>query len=132
MREKETDPPELRAFQKSATALRVEFGFRYPIRSIRATVLATGTLGTTTGSSQGLSLLHPYFYPQPKPIPPQTLVDLLKHPFCVGQARRIVLDALQFTYNRPFADQWEFVKYVQDNKLPLDLLTPPKRPERKP
>ena len=27
-------------------------------------------------------------------LPPQTLVDLLQHPCCVGEARRLVLDQL--------------------------------------
>jgi hypothetical protein len=31
-------------------------------------------------------------------------------------------------YNRPFADQWEFVEYVHQQKLNLDLTTPPERP----
>jgi hypothetical protein len=37
-------------------------------------------------------------------LPPQTLVDLLKHPLCVGDARRLVLDELAPHYHRPFAD----------------------------
>jgi hypothetical protein len=60
-------------------------------------------------------------------LPPQTLVDLLKHPCCVGEARRLVLDQLARHYQRPFADQWDFVDYVQQQKLPLDLTTPPAR-----
>ena len=75
-------------------------------------------------------MLHSHFHPQSRPLPPQTLVELLKHPFCVGEARRAVLDALAFTYNRPFKDQWEFVEYAQTHQPQLDLLTPPKRPER--
>ena len=63
---------------------------------------------------------------------PQDLVELLKHPFCVGGARRAVLDALEFTYKRSFKDQWEFVEYAQKHQPQLDLLTPPKRPEPKP
>jgi hypothetical protein len=60
------------------------------------------------------------------------LVELLKHPLCVGEARRAVLDALEFTYKRLFKDQWEFVEYAQKHQPQLDLLTPPKRPEPKP
>ena len=66
----------------------------------------------------------------PGPVPPQTLVELLKHPFCVGEARRAVLDALEFIYSRKFKDQWEFVEYAQKHQPQLDLLSPPKRPER--
>jgi hypothetical protein len=55
------------------------------------------------------------------------LVELLKHPFCIGEARRAVLDALEVTYQRSFADQWEFVAYAEKHQPHLDLLTPPKR-----
>jgi hypothetical protein len=73
-------------------------------------------------------LLGSGFHAQPRPLPPQTLIELLKHPFCVGEARRAVLDALEITYNRPFKDQWAFVEYVQKYQPQLDLLAPPKRP----
>ena len=99
-------------------------------RSLHATVLAIGTFATPHNVLPSIPLLHPHFHPQPRPLPPQTLVELLKHPFCVGEARRAVLDALAFTYNRPFKDQWEFVEYAQKHQPQLDLLTPPKRPER--
>ena len=92
-------------------------------RSRRTVVLAFGTFATPHGYFPLLHLMHP----QPKPLPPQALVELLKHPFCVGEARRAVLDALAFAYNRSFADLWEFVEYA--HKHHLDLLTPPKRPQ---
>jgi hypothetical protein len=60
-------------------------------------------------------------------LPAPTLVDLLKQPFCVGEARRLVLDQLQRHYRRPFADQWEFVRFATEHNLGLDLTTPPKR-----
>jgi hypothetical protein len=62
------------------------------------------------------------------PLPPQTLVDLLKQPFCVGEARRLVLQQLSRHYHRPFADQWEFVDHVRQLNLNLDLTTPAERP----
>jgi hypothetical protein len=65
---------------------------------------------------------------EPPPLPPQTLVEILKQPFCVGEARRLVLEQLSRHYHRPFADQWEFVEYVHKHKLDLDLTTPPQRP----
>jgi len=65
-------------------------------------------------------------------LPLQTLVDLLKHPFCVGQARRLELDQLARHYHRPFADQWDFVDYVQQQKLGFDLTTPPARSRMRP
>jgi hypothetical protein len=60
-------------------------------------------------------------------LPPQTLVDLLKHPLCVGEPRRLVLGQLARHYHRPFADQWDFVDHVGQQKLGLDLTTPPAR-----
>ncbi len=101
-------------------------------RSQHASILATGAFSTPHNILPSLGLLHPHFQPQPRPLPPQTLVELLKHPFCVGEARRAVLDALEFTYKRPFKDQWEFVEYAQKHQPQLDLLTPPKRPEPRP
>jgi hypothetical protein len=65
----------------------------------------------------------------PPPLRAQTLVELLKHPLCVGEARRLVLDQLQRHYNRPFADQWDFVRFATEQKLGLDLTTPPQRPQ---
>jgi hypothetical protein len=56
---------------------------------------------------------------------PQALVDVLKHPLCVGEARRLVLEQLGRHYNnRRFADQWELARYVDEKKLALDLLGP--------
>ncbi len=63
--------------------------------------------------------------PAPPPLSPRTLVDILKQPFCVGEARRLVLEQLTRHYHRPFADQWEFVDYAHQHKLDLDLTTPP-------
>jgi hypothetical protein len=55
------------------------------------------------------------------------LVDLLKQPCCVSEARRLVLDQLQRHYQRPFADQWDFVRFAKEHNLGLDLTTPPQR-----
>jgi serine/threonine protein kinase len=62
------------------------------------------------------------------PLPAQTLVDILKQPLCVGEARRLVLEQLSRHYQRPFADQWDFVRYAEEQKLGLNLTTPPQRP----
>jgi hypothetical protein len=82
------------------------------------------------GSVVGCVTLHPDVLPKPRPLPPQRLVELLKHPFCVREARRAVLDALEFTYDRKFADLWEFVAFAEKEHPELDLLTPPKRPTK--
>jgi hypothetical protein len=93
-----------------------------------AAILA-GTSGAASGPLGSLPLLHSRFRPQARPLAPQVLVELLKHPLCVGDARRAALDALGFVYRRPFRDHWEFVRFVRDNNLPLDLDTPPRAPD---
>ncbi len=56
------------------------------------------------------------------------LVELLKQPLCVGPARCAVLDQLEHRYQRPFADQWEFVRFAEEQKLGLDFSRRPQRP----
>ena len=65
--------------------------------------------------------------PLPPPLPAQDLVDLLKHPLCVGEARRSVLDQLGRHHDRRFADVWEFVDFARQQRLDLNLATPPQR-----
>jgi hypothetical protein len=67
--------------------------------------------------------------PPPCRLSTQRLVELLKHPLCVGQARRVVLEQLENRYRRPFADHWEFVRFATEQRLGLDFTTPPRRPE---
>ncbi len=110
-------------WQSLGTAL---FG-RDSSRVRRNSAFAVGAMGNPYALLTGLPLMQ--LVTQSKPLPPQMLVDLLKHPFCVRESRRLVLDALSVTYGRSFADRWEFVQFVRDNKLPLDLTTPPKRPQ---
>jgi hypothetical protein len=43
-----------------------------------------------------------------------------------------VLAQLARHYQRPFADQWDFVRFAQEQRLDLDLTTPPRRPEAAP
>jgi tRNA A-37 threonylcarbamoyl transferase component Bud32 len=56
------------------------------------------------------------------------LVELLKHPTCMGPARRAILDELEHRYRRTFADHWAFVRFAKEQKLGLDFTTPPQRP----
>jgi tRNA A-37 threonylcarbamoyl transferase component Bud32 len=67
--------------------------------------------------------------PPPCRLSTQELVELLKHPLCVGPARRVVLDQLARRYRRPFADHWEFVRFAGALNLGFDFTTPPRRPE---
>src|SRR5262249_23681165 len=55
--------------------------------------------------------------------------ELLKMPTCIGEARRVVLDQLGHRYRRTFTDVWEFVHFSEEQKLGLDLTSPPQKPE---
>ena len=91
----------------------------------------TGAVGLGTSQMSLpllLPVLDPALAPLPEPLPAETLVELLKHPLCVGEARRAVLDALGTRYQRTFADQWDFVRFAQQQNLGLDLTSPPRRP----
>jgi hypothetical protein len=105
------------------------------IQAISKTTDPTALGNQSWGLSRVLGREPVTFIAQPTPellprLPPQTLVDLLKDPFCVGEPRHLVLEQLSRHYNRPFADQWEFSQFVTDNKLPLGLTTPPVRPRQ--
>jgi hypothetical protein len=92
---------------------------------------ATVGLGTFPGSLPLVPVaLEPALAPLPEPLPVQTVVDLLKHPLCVGEARWVILKTLGSRYQRTFADQWEFVRFAQEQKLGVDLITPPDLPGR--
>jgi hypothetical protein len=53
---------------------------------------------------------------------------MLKRPLCVGPARRALLDHLEYRYQRPFADQWDFVGFAEEQQLGLDSSRLPQRP----
>jgi hypothetical protein len=60
----------------------------------------------------------------------QQLVDLLKMPTCVGEARAVILEQLSNRYKRPFADVWDFVEFAETQLPDIDLRSPPKRPRK--
>ena len=76
-----------------------------------------------------LTLLLPAAEPPPCRLSTQQLVELLKMPTCIGEARRVILDQLGNRYRRPFADVWQFVHYAEEQKLGLDFASPPRKPE---
>jgi len=45
---------------------------------------------------------------------------------CADPARRVILYHLENRHRRKFADQWEFVRFAQENNLGLDFTSPPK------
>jgi hypothetical protein len=69
--------------------------------------------------------------PLPCRLSTAALVELLKMPTCFGRARQVVLKHLGNRYGRSFANQWEFVRFAQQQRLNLDFTTPPQRPDRK-
>jgi hypothetical protein len=92
----------------------------------------TGSIGLATDPAAlplTLAVLARSLEPPTEPLPSQDLVEVLKHPLCVGAARRAVLDALGTRYQRAFTDQWDFVRFATEQQLGLDLSSPPKRPE---
>jgi hypothetical protein len=102
----------------------------YDQRDERATA-AAATIGRLTESQTlpaALLLLSRAAEPLPRRLSDQELVELLKHPLCVGDARRAVLDQLGLQHRRTFADQWEFVRFAEEQHLGLDLTSPPRRP----
>jgi hypothetical protein len=87
---------------------------------------------TSAGLGDPLTAL-PFLVAAAEPLPCRLsttqLVELLKMPGCVGNARRVVLGHLGHRYRRHFADVWEFVRFAQEQRLGLDFTTPPQRPE---
>jgi hypothetical protein len=101
-----------------------------PAEQQRRAIATVGAVGMQTSSLAALGrwpLLQPALQPPPYLLADSQLVELLKHPFCVGAARRVVLDQLGNRHNRRFEDQWDFVRFAQEQNLGLDLTTPPQR-----
>jgi hypothetical protein len=55
------------------------------------------------------------------------LVELLKHPGCVGQARAVVLQKMGEKFDRRFSDVWELVDWLAVNAPEIDAASPPVR-----
>jgi tRNA A-37 threonylcarbamoyl transferase component Bud32 len=94
-------------------------------RRARAAAAAAGNLSNPAELPAALVILRPTAEPFPRRLSDQELVELLKHPLCVAAARRAVLDHLEARHGRKFADQWEFVRYAEEQKLGLDFTSPP-------
>jgi hypothetical protein len=102
-----------------------------PIPTLSAT--AASAVASAAGSGQPLAALAAVLAaaePPPCRLPTQELVELLKMPTCMSEARRVVLDQLGNRYRRSFADQWDFVRFAQKQQLGLDFTSPPRRPDR--
>jgi hypothetical protein len=99
-------------------------------RERRALAVATtiGCLSEIRGLLGSGLLLRSTAEPFLRRLSDQDLVELLKDPLCVGDARRAVLDQLGLQHHRAFANQWEFVRFAEKQNLGLDFISPPKRP----
>jgi hypothetical protein len=99
------------------------------VRRLSALTAALGTAADAHGLLPSLSVLRPELEPPRCRLSDQQLVELLKMPTCVGEARRIVLDQLSNRYRHTFADVWEFVAFAKERRFDLDFTAPPQRPE---
>ena len=120
-------PGVFRALAESLSALLSEVP---PTTLLSRSVAVTSAVGCRSGTGGPLTAL-PYLAAAAEPLPcrlsTQLLIDLLKHPGAVGDGRRVVLDHLGNRYHRPFADVWEFVRFAREQKLDVDLTSPPRR-----
>jgi hypothetical protein len=123
---KTTDPIALRALAQGLSATLTEGGRTLPVR-------VAGLVGAVTASDRQPLLIPAALVlalePPPCRLSTPQLVELLKDPLCVDQARRVVLEQLERRYRRTFANHWEFVRFAQQQNLGLDFTTPPRRPE---
>jgi hypothetical protein len=99
-----------------------------PLLRTRTAAVAAVVSLATTGPRMSLA---PLVAAEPLPcrLSTQDLVELLKMPTCIGDARRVVLKHLGNRYGRRFATHWEFVRFAQEHRLNLDLTSPPPRPK---
>jgi hypothetical protein len=124
-----TDPYALDALAEGLSAVLTRVDLPGQHRSTAALMACFGLAPDGSIPFAGLALLQLALQPLSYRLSTPELVELLKQPLCVGQARRIVLDQLATRYGRPFADQWEFVRFAQEKRLDLDFTTPPQRDE---
>ena len=80
-------------------------------RSLLAANAITGWLLSSPRLGNAVMLM-PAAEPLPCRLSTQQLVELLKMPTCVGEARTVILELLANRYRQPFADVWEFVEWA--------------------
>jgi tRNA A-37 threonylcarbamoyl transferase component Bud32 len=126
---KAKDPKTL---QQLAQGLSAALSAVPPAEISARSAMAAATVAFPSGTGDplaSLALLLPAAEPPPCRLSTEQLVELLKMPTCIPEARRVVLDQLGNRYRRTFANQWEFVRFAEEQKLGLDFTSPPKRPE---
>jgi hypothetical protein len=57
----------------------------------------------------------------------QQVIDLLKHPLCVGPYAAVLLSELSRREQRPFADVWQVADWAEGHEPPLDWASAPRR-----
>jgi serine/threonine protein kinase len=120
-----TEGVEVDLFANGLTAILVRLDPRPRVRRSFAVVTAIGLMARNSYPVAPAVVLRTAREPLPGRLSGQELVGLLKQPTCLGRARRIILDQLESCYKRPFTDHWAFVEYTQEQKLDMDLTTPP-------
>jgi hypothetical protein len=108
-----------------SVAARIDSG-EVASRSLRATQTVAGWLSPSPHLGN-VAMLMQAAEPLPCRFTTQQLVEILKRPTCVGEARTVILEQLANRYKRPFADVWEFVEWAQQHEPGLDFTSPPKR-----
>jgi hypothetical protein len=100
-----------------------------PTLPVRAAGLVGGVVASNQQPLLGPAALLLALAPPSCRLSTEKLVDLLKHPLCVDQARRVVLKQVENRYRSRFADHWEFVNFARAQNLGLDFTTPPRHPD---
>jgi tRNA A-37 threonylcarbamoyl transferase component Bud32 len=126
---KTTDRDELQSLAPGLSAVLTGMASDQPCAAV---VFSVGLAPQGPAALAALPLLGSSFRPLPCRLSTPELVELLKHPLCVAEAQRVLLDRLEDRYGRKFADQWEFVRFATEQRLGLDFTTPPQRPEPAP
>jgi hypothetical protein len=124
---KTTDPYDLKNLARGLNAVLIGTDASHFAQPSVALTVAVGHL---SGGGHPAGILPPLglaLQPLPCRFSTQELVELLKQPTCIGQARRVILDHLGNRYGRGFRDHWEFVHFAHKHLPELDLSSPPKR-----
>jgi hypothetical protein len=119
------DPTPLTMLAQGLSAL---LGDGQRLDRVRAVAAAVGSLAESRGLPGVLALLRPAAEPLPRRLSDPELVELLERALCVGFARRVILDHLEQHHQRTFIDQWDFVRFAEEQKLGLDFTSRPLRP----
>src|SRR5262249_4990813 len=98
----------------------------------RAAGVAASLVARPQHPLSGLPLLTPLIAPPSSRLSDHQLIELLRQPLFVGEARRMLLDLLGERHGRRFSDQWDFVEFAEGRRLDLDFTTPPIRPDTTP